>query len=340
MKKLLSMALAAIMAISLTGCATTSKEKLKVYNWGAYIDKSTIRDFEKEYNVKVIYDTFEQNEDLYIKVAKSDVSYDVVCPSDYMIDRLIQEGYLAKLDKDKLTNFSELAPEYLAPTYDKNNDYSIPYMVGTLGILYNKKLVNQPPTSWLDLWDEEYSGEILMWNSMRDTMGVAAKTLGFSMNTEKEEELQAIKEKLIAQKPLVQAYAGDEMKDKMIAGEAAMAVMYSGDSVEACAENEDLEYVIPKEGTNKWVDGWVILENSQAKDLAHKFIDFMCRPEIATRNMEYIGYTSAIRAAWENFPDNHIMFPTAAELANSEAYLHSPTIVDRYTSIWLEIRSK
>jgi spermidine/putrescine transport system substrate-binding protein len=328
------------MALSMAGCGTTAKETLKVYNWGAYIDKSTIRDFEKEYGVKVVYDTFEQNEDLYIKVAKSDVSYDVVCPSDYMIDRLIQEGYLAKLEKEKLTNFNQVAHEYLSPAYDENNVYSVPYFVGTLGILYNKTLIKDAPTSWADLWDEDYKGEILMWNSMRDTLGVAMKLLGYSLNTEKDSELQAVKEKLIEQRPLVQAYAGDEMKDKMIAGEAALAVMYSGDSVEACAENKDLAYVIPKEGSNKWVDGWVILENSPVKDLAHRFIDFMCRPEIAARNMEEVGYTSPIEAAWDNFDDDYIMFPTDEELARCETYLYSPAAVTKYTDIWVEFRSK
>jgi len=340
MKKILSMALTLVMAMSLAGCGTASKETLKVYNWGAYIDKSTIRDFEKEYGVRVVYDTFEQNEDLYIKVAKSDVSYDVVVPSDYMIDRLIQEGFLAKLDKNKLTNFDQIVPEYLAPAYDPNNDYSVPYMVGTVGILYNKTKVNSPPTSWEDLWDEQYKGEILMWNSVRDTLGIAAKALGYSMNTEDDRELLAIKEKLIAQRPLVQAYAGDEMKDKMVAGEAILAVQYSGDAFAAMSENNDLDYVIPKEGTNRWLDGWVILKSSEHKDLAHKFIDFMCRPEIATRNMNETGYTSGVKAAWANFPDNPVMFPKEEDLINSEEQLYSKTAAEKYNTIWVEFRSK
>jgi len=334
------MALVAIMALGISGCQTTSKEKLKVYNWGSYIDKKVIKEFEQEYGVKVVYDEFEQNEDLYTKVAKSAVNYDVVVPSDYMIDRLIQEGFLAKLDKTKLSSFNEIADKYLSPIYDKNNDYSIPYMVGTTGILYNKNMVSRPPTSWEDMWNPEYTKNVLMWNSMRDTLSVGKLLLGYSVNTEDEGELQAVKEKLIEQRPMVQAYAGDEMQDKMIAGEAAMAFMYSGDAVYCMSENEDLDYVVPKEGGNKWVDAWVILESSASKDLAHKFIDFMCRPDIAARNMDYTGYTSGIEAAWEDFDlEDEVMFPPADVLARCEVFLYSPTALQKYIDTWTEIKT-
>jgi len=190
------------------------------------------------------------------------------------------------------------------------------------------------------MWDPQYKGEILMWDSMRDTMCAAQKLLGFSVNTEDDAQLAQVKQKLIEQKPLVQAYVGDETKDKMVGGEAAMALLYSGDAYAATLENPDLDYVIPDEGSNKWVDSWCVLKTSQHVDLAEKWIDFMCRPDVAVKNMNATGYTSAIEGAWSSFPDNHIMFPTQDELDRCEAYLYSKTAVDKYNNLWVQFRSQ
>ncbi|MDR1101535.1 MAG: spermidine/putrescine ABC transporter substrate-binding protein [Clostridiales bacterium] len=338
MKKSVILLTVAALCLSLFGCGD-QREVLKVYNVGMYIDKSTIDDFEKEYDIRVVYDEFNTNEEMYVKIAHNENAYDIVVPSDYTIDRLIQEDRLAKINKENIPNFEFIAPEYVSPEYDPGNDYVVPYMVGTLGILYNTTLVEEPVDSWYALWDERYKGQIFMWDSMRDVIGPTLKMHGFSMNSEDDSQLAVVKERLIAQKPLVQAYVGDEIRDKMIAEEGALALIYSGDAKTAIDENENLAYVIPKEGSNKWLDGFVVLKNTQHLAAAEKFINFMCRPDIAIRNMTETGYTSPIKEAWAEFGDNPVMFPTAEELDNCEPFLYSESATQKYSDIWTEIRA-
>ena len=338
MKKIALLLAIVMIAASFTSCGE-SKETLKVYNVGQYIDKSTISDFEKEYNVKVVYDEFNTNEELYAKISKDQDAYDIVVPSDYTIDRLIQEDMLAEIDKSNIPNFSELAEEYLAPEYDPDNKYSIPYMVGTLGIIYNKTMVYETPDSWGALWDPKYKDQIFIWDSMRDAIGPTLKYLGYSMNSNNDKELNEAKQKLIDQRPLIQAYVGDEIRDKMIAGEGALGIIYSGDAVTAIEEESNLAYILPKEGSNKWVDGFVILKTTKHKDLAEKFIDFMCRPDIAERNMTETGYTSPVKAAWSAFPQDDVRFPSAAALANCEAFTYSKEATQKYSDMWTEIKA-
>lgn len=339
MKKL-SMALALVLTLSfLSGC-TSGKTVLKVYNAGKYIDRSVLSDFEKEFDVKVVYNEFDSNENMYVKIANDTYTYDVVVPSDYFIDRLIKEDRVVKLDKSQIPNINNIKPEYLAPSYDENNDYSVPYMVGTLGILYNKKMVSDPVDSWDILWNEKYANQIFMWDSVRDVVGAALISLGYSMNSNDDKQLEEAKEKLIAQKPLVQAYISDEMADKMIANEGALALTYSGDALIAINENPDLDYVIPKEGSNSWTDGFVLLKTAKEPELAHKFIDFMCRAEIAARNMEETGYTSPVEgAATEEMLNNPIMFPSAEILEKCEEFTYSSEATEKYSKMWVEITS-
>lgn len=338
MKKTALFLVMVLLAATLAGCGE-QKETLKVYNVGMYMDKSTVADFEKEYGVKVIYDEFNTNEEMYVKIANNQDAYDVLVPSDYTIDRLIQEDMLAKLDKENMPNFKNIAEEYLNPEYDPNNDYNVPYMVGTLGILYNKTMVSDPVDNWNILWNEKYKGQVFMWDSMRDAIGPALKSLGYSMNSEDDKELAEAKQKLIDQRPLVQAYVGDEIRDKMIGNEGALALIYSGDAKTAIDENPDLDYAVPKEGSNKWVDGFVVLKTTKHKELAEKFIDFMCRPDIAVRNMTETGYTSPIKEAWASFGDNETMFPSPAVLETCEAFLYSKTATQKYSDLWTEVRA-
>ena len=324
-----------------SGCdviSTDSREVLTVFNAGDYINKTTISDFETEFNIKVEYIEFETNEEMYDEIVRNPDGYDVLIPSDYMVDRLIQEGRIAKINSDKIPNISYIATQYLNPEYDKSNEYIIPYMVGTLGILYNKKKVSEPVDSWTVLWDSQYRGEILMWDSMRDTIGPALKMLGYSMNSNNEEELKQAKEQLKQQRSLVQ-YGGDIIRDKMVAGEGILAVAYSGDAKTAMDENPNLGYVIPKEGSNKWVDGFVIMKNTKHTEAAEKFINFMCSPNIAIRNMTRTGYTSPVFGAWGEFGNNDVMFPTEEELSRCETFLYNKEATRQYEKIWSEIRS-
>ena len=336
-KIVLITALALIVLCGCGGKIMDSRETLRVYNATNYMDKTTIADFEKEFNIKVAYSEFESNEVMYEKIVKDPKEYDVLVPSDYMIDRLIQEGRLAKLDLSKIPNISNIAPQYLRPQYDADNNHVVPYMAGTLGILYNKRLAAAPVDSWTSLFDPKYRGKILMWDSQRDVIGLSLKMLGYSLNSKSDSELQQAAARLKEQRSIAK-YGGDEIRDMMIADEGALALVYSGDAKTAIDQNPKLAYVIPKEGSNKWVDGFVVLKNSQHMEAAHKFINFMCRPNIAVRNMTKIGYTSPIPGAWAEFGDNPIMFPSAVELARCEAFLYNKEAAQKYAQIWDRIK--
>ena len=362
MKKIIFLVLALITLFVFAGCednsisnlgntgnpykpSSTKKEEpinyvgeLRVYNAAEYMDMSTIKDFEREYKIKVIYDEFESNESLYDDIVKNPNEYDLLIPSDYMIDRLIKEGRVEKLDKTKVTNISNVAPEYLNPAYDNGNEYSVPYMVGTVGILYNKKQVQEPVDSWNILWDSKYKGQIWMWDSMRDVMGVSLKRLGYSMNSTNDREITEAKKELISQYSLLRGYAEEESRDAMIADEGALALVYAGEAKAAIDQNPNLAYAIPKEGSNKFVDGFVVVKGAKNKEAAMNFINFMCRSNIAVRNMTETGYTSPISGAWAEFGNNKIMFPTTEELDRCEAFLYDQDATAKYNRAWQEIR--
>lgn len=324
------------------GCGD-AKPHINVYNWGDYIDKDVVKDFEKEYGIKVNYDMFETNEDMYIKVKQGGSNYDVLFPSDYMIERMIREGLLLKLDKSNIANLDKIDKKFMDLDFDPNNDYSVPYMWGTVGILYNKTMVDEEVNSWDILWDKKYSGDIIMLNSQRDAIGITLKRLNYSMNTRNIEELQKAKKELIKQKPLVSAYMGDNIKDAMVSGEGALAIVWSGDAVAMIRDNPDLAYVIPKEGTNLWFDNMVIPSTAENKDGAEKFIDFMTRPDIAARNTEYIGYSTPIPEAVEMLPkeikDSKVAYPPAEDIENVEIFKDPTDIISEYDDIWTTLQS-
>ena len=338
------MLIALILTIGIltVGCGEKIPE-INVYNWGDYIDKGVVEDFEKEYGIKVNYDMFETNEDMYIKVKQGGSNYDVVFPSDYMIERMIREKLLFKIDKTNIPNLDKIDETFINLDFDPNNDYSIPYMWGTVGIIYNKTMVNEVVDSWNILWDEKYSGEIFMLDSQRDTIGITLKKLNYSMNTRNLDELQEAKAELIKQKPLVAAYLGDSIKGAMVSGEGALAIVWSGDAVAMIRDNPDLEYVIPKEGTNLWFDNMVIPNTAENKDGAEKFINFMCRPDIAARNTDYIGYSTPIPEAIEMLPDDiknsRVAYPSDEEIENVEIFKDPTDIISEYDKIWTELQS-
>jgi spermidine/putrescine transport system substrate-binding protein len=342
-KAVIGAALFVILA-GFSGCETKgggSPEKInytgtvKVYNAGEYIDKTIIADFEREFSIKVEYDEFESNEDMYENIAKNPNGYDVLVPSDYMIDRLIQEGKLEKLDKDKIKNIDRVAAQYLNPAYDKQNDYSVPYMVGTLGLLYNKKHANGAIYSWDVLFDGQYKDKILMLDSLRDVIGLTLVSLGAGINSGDDGNLSEVKSRLGEMRYF---YAeSEEIRDLMVAGEGVFGVVYSGDAKTAIDRNPNLGYSIPREGSNKWLDAFVIPKGAKNPDAAHQFIDFMCRPSIAVRNMTKTGYTSPISGAWSEFGGNLVMFPSKEELERCEAFLYDAETALKYERLWNEI---
>ena len=313
-------------------------EELNVYNAAEYMDMSTIKNFEKEFQIKVNYSEFESNEAMYEDIVNNPDKYDVLIPSDYMIDRLIKENRIEKFNKDNVPNISNIANEYLNPEYDADNDYVVPYMVGTVGILYNKALVKEPVDSWDILWDSKYKGQIWMWDSMRDVIGISLKRLGYSMNSTNENELNEAKKALLDQTSLLRGYKEEEVRDSMIADEGALALVYAGEAKSAIDQNPNLDYVIPKEGSNKFVDGFVIVKGTKRKESAEKFINYMCASNIAIRNMTETGYTSPIKGAWSEFGDNKVMFPSQNELDRCEAFLYDKDATEKYNKMWNEIR--
>ena len=321
MKKKIVFGLAVVLAaFTLAGCGSQAGKngEVVVYNWGEYIDPDTIDMFEEETGIKVVYDEFETNEIMYPKVESGATVYDVICPSDYMIEKMIENDLLAEINWENIPNSSNIGKQYYesAKGFDPENKYAVPYCWGTVGILYNKTMVDEPVDSWNILWDEKYADNILMQDSVRDALMVALRKNGYSMNTMDENELRKATDDLIAQKPLVQAYVVDQVRDKMIGNEAAMGVIYSGEAIFTQRENPDLEYVIPKEGTNVWLDCWGIPKNAANMENAEKFIDFMCRPDIALKNFEYITYSTPNEAAQKLIEDEDIKNSKIISMAN------------------------
>ena len=346
----------AIMAVVVIagGIFYSSKEDLSgtnqviVYNWGEYLDPEVITLFEKETGINVVYEEFETNESMYPKVQSGAIAYDVVCPSDYMIQRMIENDLLAELNFDNIPNVKNIGQEYFKQSrqFDSENKYSVPYCWGTVGILYNKTMVDEPIDSWSVLWDEKYIDNILMQDSVRDAFAVALKYKGHSLNSTDLDELEEAKELLIEQKPLVQAYVIDQVRDKMIGNEAAIGVIYSGEAIYTQLENPNLEYVIPKEGSNVWIDSWVIPKNAKHKENAEAFINFLCRPDIAKMNFDYITYSTPNTAARELIEDpairnSKIAFPDASELERCETFQFLGDKNDAiYNKLWREIKSQ
>lgn len=347
MKKKILIYMVLALAIVFSGCA--KKADLYVYNWGEYIDPETIKMFEEETGLKVNLDTFETNEDMYPKIQTGAVKYDVICPSDYMIQRMIEEDLLYELNFNNIPNIKNIGDIYMESSkeFDSQNKYSVPYCFGTVGILYNKTMVNEPVDSWSILWDEKYKDNVLMQRSVRDAFGITLKLLGYSLNSTNETELEEAKNKLAEQreKGVVQAYVIDEVRDKMIGNSAALGVIYSGEAIYTKRENPDLEYVIPKEGSNMWIDSWVVPKNAEHKENAEKFINFLCRADIALMNFEFITYSTPNMAARELIEDEDIKnstiaFPTDEMLKNCETFKYLGVDVDEvYNYKWKEVLS-
>lgn len=336
-KRFLALAMTACLAV--TGCGSEEDDDFTltatgnykagengdvyVYNWGEYIDERVIDIFEKDTGIKVHYNYFEENEDMYPIVATGAAKYDVVCPSDYMIQKMIDEDLLLPLNYDNIPNIVNIDPEYLksAENFDPGNVYSVPYCWGTVGILYNKTMVDEPVDSWGVLFDEKYSQEILMINSVRDAFMITLTYLGYSQNTTNEAELDEALELLQKQHPLVQAYVVDQVRDKMIGEEAAIGVIYSGEAIYTQRENENLVYVVPKEGSNVWIDAWVIPKTAENKENAEAWINFLCRADVALANFNYITYSTPNAAARELIEDE--------EIRNSEIAFPGSDVLER-----------
>ena len=317
--------------------------ELTVFNWYDYIDPAVIEMFEDETGIKISYVNFTNNEEMYTKLEAVAGTYDVIFPSEYMIERMLKNDMLEELDLNNIPNLANVQDNLKNPSYDPNNAHSIPYMWGTLGILYNTDKIASID-SWSVLFDPQYKNEVFMMNSLRDTIGLALKYKGYSLNTRNADELKAAGEILVQQKKdgLVAGYILDEAKDKMVANEAAMAIVYSGDALYAMDKNEKLAYAVPNEGSNIWVDGMCIPKGSKNKAAAECFINFMCRDDVAKMNMEYIRYSSPIKSVVENLSEedaaNAALNPSQEVIARCEYFNDISDCMELYDGIWMEIR--
>ena len=343
MKKLASVLLALV--LSLTCVGAFAEGSITVFNWFDYIDESVIDMFQEETGIEVSYVNFTTNEEMFSKLKKTSGMYDVIFPSDYIIERMIKDDMLAELDLAAMPNVAGLTDWLKTPDYDPEGKFSVAYMWGTVGILYNTEMVDGEIDSWAAMFDEKFSRNVFMMDSIRDTLGITLKMLGYSMNTRNQDELFAARDALIKQKAdgIVKGYLVDETKDKMVSGEAALALMWSGDALYSIEENEALAYVVPKEGSNVWVDGMCIPKDSQNIEDAQKFIDFLCRPDIARMNMEYIYYSTPIQAVVDEMDEeernNLTLNPTQDILDRCEFFNDIADDMSIYDQIWMEVRA-
>lgn len=343
MKRVFCAILVLCLVGTLCACGSKSSVTLNVLNWGDYIDTTLLRQFEKETGIEVKYTTMTSNEEMLVKLSSADCIYDMCFPSDYVIEKLIAQDLLHEINKDNIPNMSNIDPRFLDLSFDPDNTYSIPYMWGTVGILYNTTMVSEPVDSWNILWDEKYAGQILMYDSVRDTIGVTLIKLGYDINTRSEEEVLAAQEALIAQKPLVRAYLTDDIKMEMINGSAALAVVYSGDAMACMYENQDLAYAVPQEGSNVWFDNIIIPKTSQHAAEAEAFINFLCDAEVSAQNSEYIGYSTPNAAGLAIMGSEYIDDPTynpAQEVLDRCTIFHDlGDFIKVFSDAWTKIKA-
>lgn len=332
MKRFMSLLICITIFMSILSIGASAAEEvvLNVYNWGEYIEQSTIDMFEEKYPyIDVNYTTYDSNEAMYSKIVSGAADYDIVIPSDYMISKLINEDMLAELDYSNIPNYKYIGDAYKNLSYDPDNKYTVPYFWGTVVVIYNSQFVDEEDVknkSLELLWNEKYAGKILMFDNPRDSFGIALTKLGYSMNSENDNEWQEAAKLLGQQKPLVQAYVMDAIFDKMESGEAWIAPYYAGDAIIIQETNPDIEFFMPTEGTNMFFDSMCVLNTSEHKKEAELFINFMCEPEIAAMNAETVGYaTPNIEAEKLLDPDitaNTLVYPEDEYLKeNTEVFI-------------------
>jgi spermidine/putrescine transport system substrate-binding protein len=340
--------LLALLVGSLTACSGSEKPVLKVFNWGAYIDDSVIADFEDEYGVRVIYDTYDSNELMYTKLASGE-KYDILVPTDHMVERLIAEDKLQELDLSKIPNLANVDPGMLNRPFDPNNVYSLPYFYGNIGVIYNKNnvdIADLETQGWNFLHDAEYVDRVYVYDSARDAFMMAYKSLGYSINTTDEAKIEEAFQWLQTMNDVTRPiYIDETLIDNMINGEKDLAVTFSGDAAYVLSENEDMSFFVPAEGTNLWTDSMVIPADAPNPDLAHKWINFMLDNAVAQKNTEYVGYTSPVVAAFDAVTASGGIYfnnPAYAPRLNNpldEVHAYSTALVSILSDRWTRVKA-
>lgn len=365
MKKIISLLVVFILIFTLTACEPTTNfvieyqaeytrefegVTLNVFNWGEYISdgsEGTLdvnKEFEELTGIKINYTTYDSNESMYGKLKSGGVSFDIIIPSDYMIERLINEDMLLEFNPEELSNYKNIDSKYKNLYFDKDNKYSVPYNVGMVGLIYNTTMVEGTPDSWSIMWDKKYTNNILNFNNPRDAFAVTQFLLGIDINTTNQSEWQTAALKLKEQKPIIQSYVMDEVYDKMEGEQAAIAAYYAGDCLQMIENNPNLAFVYPKEGTNIFVDSICIPKNSKNVEAAKLYINYLLEPDIALANAEKLCYASPNTAVVNNdeytYKGNEILYPNEAQMPKTE-YFHdlTPTVRSYYESLWTEIKN-
>ncbi|MGT2924132.1 ABC transporter substrate-binding protein [Streptococcus caviae] len=299
-------------------------DKLVIYNWGDYIDPELLTKFTKETGIQIQYETFDSNEAMYTKIKQGGTTYDIAVPSDYMISKMRAERLLVKLDQSQIKGWNNLDRQFLGKSFDPSNAYSIPYFWGTVGIVYNSKMLTEAPKHWSDLWNKDYANSIMLVDGAREVIGFGLNSLGYSLNTKNSAELKKAENRLNQLTPNIKAIVGDEMKGYLIRGDAALGVTFSGEASEMLDANEDLRYLVPSEGSNLWFDNLVIPKTVKHKKEAYAFINFMLKPQNAAQNASYIGYATPNAKAKELLPadikNNKAFYPDAKTVSRLEVY--------------------
>ncbi|MFD3447463.1 spermidine/putrescine ABC transporter substrate-binding protein [Microbacteriaceae bacterium 4G12] len=326
----------------LAGCGK-KKEELNIYSWADNFNEDVIKDFEKKYNVKVNYDKYASNEEMLAKIQAGGAKYDLIQPSDYMVKTMTKLNLLEPIDKDKIPNLQNLVSTFQTPPYDPGNKYSIVYTWGVTGIAYNKKYVKEAPTSWADLWNPKYKGRVALLNDSREVLGIGLKKNGFSNSTTNETEVKTAYDDLQKLLPNVLAFDTDNIKQKMIAEEAWIGTVWSGDAAFIAKDNKDVDYVVPKEGGTIWADTLAIPKNAKHKELAEKFINYLLDPKVSVKNYEAIGYSNPNEKAYplhsKEYRDNHMIFLSKDELARTEWLVDVGDKLKVYDQYWTKLKT-
>jgi spermidine/putrescine transport system substrate-binding protein len=354
MRDLVQATIAIVVVCALLFVATTqmnsangggSKNTLTVYNWGEYIDPELIDQFEKETGIKVVYETFDSNEAMMTKVQQGGSAYDIAVPSEYAIEMMKEDNLLVELDHSKLPNLQNIDPYFLDLPFDEDNKYSIPYFWGTLGIVYNPNLIEDHLdfSSWEQLWDKSLKNKVFLFDGSREVIGMGLNAIGQSLNSKDEDLLRQATDHLKTLAPNVKAIIGDEITNLMVNNEAAVALTFSGQAADMMWENEELDFAVPEEGSNLWFDNMVIPKTSKNIDGAHKFIDFMLRPEVAAQNADYVGYSTPNTGAMDLLDEEVItderFYPSLEMRDTLEVYEDlGLEWIGRYNELFLEFK--
>ena len=351
-KRTASLMAALLMLVSFTalmsGCRSGVNGEVYVYCYGDYFDPMLLEDFEAETGIRVIPDYYDTAEEMYTVLENNATTYDCVCTSDYMIQRMIDNDMLAKLDMSAMPEISNIADVYMqkSEAFDPGNKYSVPYQLGIAGILYNKEMVGDVEIdSWDDLWNEKFANSLVMPDSVRDAFMIGLKKLGYSENSTSEKEIKEAAEELIRQKPLVYKYANDSARDLLANGSAAVGVVWNGEYIYTKDLNEDVEFVVPKEGSEFFIDSWVIPKDAVNKEKAEAWINFLCKAEVAAKNFDYLYYTTPNEAALDLIDDEYLnekaVFPDEDTVARCESLVTlDPASTELYSNYWKKVKAK